>query len=206
MNQVKLEHSASEVTTLWRYTNTFIIIYYYKLPSIEVRPTALPSLLTYKLDFQSPASYGHDLFACKITLSRSRASWSKSYSRNNILTSTRQIFTKFAGLVELWLQMNALKLFFSISQGTLPWQPLAQPGGRHPRNCVHKRIPGCTVKINTQNCAWFGRQISLITAMSFREAMPLRTTHQGLCPLDPAGGLPVPQTPCAPTSKSWLRH
>ena len=48
-------------------------------------------------------------------------------------------------------------------------------------NWVHNKIPGCAVELNTQNCAWFGSQISLITAMSFREAMPPRTTHQGLC-------------------------
>jgi len=41
-----------------------------------------------------------------------------------ISTSTGPIFTTFAGLVELWLQMNDLKLFFSIPQGTLPWQPI----------------------------------------------------------------------------------
>jgi len=40
-----------------------------------------------------------------------------------ISTSTALIFTKFAGLVELWPQMNDLKLFFSIVQGTLLWQP-----------------------------------------------------------------------------------
>jgi len=32
-----------------------------------------------------------------------------------------------------------------------------------------------------------------------------RTTHQGLCP-GPRRGTSVPQTPCAPTSKSCLRH
>jgi len=39
----------------------------------------------------------------------------------------------------------------------------------------------------------FGSQISLITAMGFREAMPPRTTHQGLCP---CGGLPFPDPLC----------
>ena len=79
---------------------------------------------------------------------------------------------------------------------------VAQPGGRGnaPRNWVHNKTPGCAVEP-----AWFGSQISLITAMSFREAMPPRTTHQGLCP-GPRWGTSVPQTPCAPTSKSWLRH
>ena len=32
-----------------------------------------------------------------------------------------------------------------------------------------------------------------------------RTTHQGLCP-GPRWGTSVPQTSCAPTSKSWLRY
>jgi len=40
-----------------------------KLPSIDVRPTALAWLmtltLTYDLDLQSPASYGHDLLTRK---------------------------------------------------------------------------------------------------------------------------------------------
>ena len=53
-------------------------------------------------------------------------------------------------------------------------------GGARGRKWVHKKIPGCAVELNTQNCAWFGSQIYLITAMSFREAMPPRTTHQGL--------------------------
>jgi len=89
--------------------------------------------------------------------------------------------------------------------------PVAQPGGRGgggtpppPRNWVHKKIPGCAVELNTQNCAWFGIQISLITAMSFREAIP-RTTHQGLCLWTPLG-TSVFQTPCVPTSKFLLRH
>ena len=34
---------------------------------------------------------------------------------------------------------------------------VAQPGGPGgtgpPRNWVHKKIPGCAVKLNTQNCA-----------------------------------------------------
>ena len=42
---------------------------------------------------------------------------------------------------------------------------VAQPGweaGGHapPRNCFHKKIPGCAVELNTQNCAWFDSQIS----------------------------------------------
>ena len=32
-----------------------------------------------------------------------------------------------------------------------------------------------------------------------------QTTHKGLCPWTPLG-TSVPQTPCAPTSKSWLSH
>jgi len=41
--------------------------------------------------------------------------------------------------------------------------------------------------------------------MSFREAMPPRTTHQGLCPWTPLGDFRSPDSLC-PTSKSWLRH
>ena len=42
-----------------------------------------------------------------------------------ISTSTGPIFTKYAGLVERWRQMNDLTLFFlSIPRGTLPWQPI----------------------------------------------------------------------------------
>ena len=42
----------------------------------------------------------------------------------------------------------------------------------------------------------FGSQISLITAMSFREAVPLPPNHPpGVLPLDPAGGLPFPRPP-----------
>jgi len=37
----------------------------------------------------------------------------------------------------------------------------AEAGGHDPRNWVHKKIPGCAVELNTQNCAWFGSQISL---------------------------------------------
>ena len=48
-----------------------------KLPLIEVGPTALawPTILnlTYDLDLQSPASYGHDLLTCK----RSRSTVSR---------------------------------------------------------------------------------------------------------------------------------
>jgi len=39
-----------------------------------------------------------------------------------ISTSTGPSFTKFAGLVEVWA--NDLKLCFSISYGTLSWQPI----------------------------------------------------------------------------------
>jgi len=41
-----------------------------------------------------------------------------------ISTSTAPIFTEFAGLVELWPQMNGHLKLFSIPQGTLPWQPI----------------------------------------------------------------------------------
>jgi len=74
-----------------------------------------------------------------------------------------------------------------------------------PRNWVHKEIGGCAVEQNTQNCAWFGSQIHLITAMNFREAMPPEPPTRGSAP-GPRWGTSVPQTPCAPTSKSWLRH
>jgi len=50
-------------------------------------------------------------------------------------------------------------------------QPGGRPGDTGPRNWVHKKIPDCAVELNTQNCAWFGSQISLITAMSFRETI-----------------------------------
>jgi len=75
---------------------------------------------------------------------------------------------------------------------------LAQPSWARPppRNWVHKKIPGCAVELNTQNYAWFGSQISLITAMSFREAMPPRTTHQGLCPWTPLGDFRFPDPLC----------
>jgi len=46
------------------------------------------------------------------------------FVRPIISTSTGPIFTEFAGLVELRPQMNDRKLFFSIPQGTLPWQPI----------------------------------------------------------------------------------
>jgi len=65
-----------------------------------------------------------------------------------------------------------------------------------PRNWVHKKIPGCAVELNTQNCAWFGSQLSLITAMSFREAMPPRTNHQGFCPWTPLGDFRSPDPLC----------
>ena len=41
-----------------------------------------------------------------------------------ISTSSGPIYSEFAGLIELWLLMNDLKLLFSITQGTLPWQPI----------------------------------------------------------------------------------
>jgi len=87
---------------------------------------------------------------------------------------------------------------------------LAQPGGGTPptRNWVHKKIPGCAVELNrpTQKCAWSGSQISLITAMSFREAMPPpEPPTRGSAP-GPRWDSSVPQTPCTPTSKSWPRH
>jgi len=77
-------------------------------------------------------------------------------------------------------------------------RPLAQPRGEgHAPNWVHKKIPGCAVELNTQNCAWFGSQISVITAMRFREAMPPEPPTRGSA-LDPAGGLPFPRHPVSP--------
>jgi len=61
------------------------------------------------------------------------------------------------------------------------------------RNWVHKKIPGCAVELNTQNCAWFGIQISLVTAMSFRGAVPPPEPAPG-----PRWGTSVPQTPVPP--------
>jgi len=81
---------------------------------------------------------------------------------------------------------------------------VAQPGGGGtppPRNWVHKKIPGCAVELNTQNCAWFGSQIYLITAMSFREAMPPSNHQPGAPPLDPAGGPPFPRPPVPPPTR-----
>jgi len=76
---------------------------------------------------------------------------------------------------------------------------LGQPGGARPlpRNWVHKKISGCAVELNTQNCAWFGSQISLINAMRFREAcLSPRTTHQGFCPWTPLGDFRSPDHLC----------
>ena len=42
----------------------------------------------------------------------------------NYLNTCRTIFTEFAGLVELWLQMNEHGVSFSISQWTPPQQPI----------------------------------------------------------------------------------
>jgi len=64
-------------------------------------------------------------------------------------------------------------------------------GGPPPRNWVHKKIPGCAVELNTQNCAWFGSQISLITAMNFREAMSPEPPTRGSAP-GPRWGISVP--------------
>ena len=67
------------------------------------------------------------------------------------------------------------------------------------RNWVHEKMPGCAVELNrpTQNSTWFGSQISLITAISFRAAMP-RNHPPGALPLDPAGGLPFSRPPLPP--------
>ena len=75
-----------------------------------------------------------------------------------------------------------------------------QGGTPPPRNWVHKKISGCAFELNTQNCAWFSSQISLITAMSFREAVPPPNHPPGALPLGPGPrwGTSVSQTPCAP--------
>ena len=54
--------------------------------------------------------------------------------------------------------------------------------GTPPSNWVHKKILDCAAELNTQNCARFGSQICLITAMIFREAIP-----PNLCPWTPLG-------------------
>ena len=77
-------------------------------------------------------------------------------------------------------------------------QPRGAAGARPLPYWIHKKIPGCAVELNTQNCAWFGSQISLISAMSFREAMPPPNNPPGALPLDPAGGPPFSRPPCAP--------
>jgi len=57
-----------------------------------------------------------------------------------ISTSTEPIFAKFAGLVELWLLMNDLRLVFFICEGTLPWQSIYVGYiGFYPQNWV--RVP-----------------------------------------------------------------
>jgi len=78
------------------------------------------------------------------------------------------------------------------------WRSQGGGGGTPRRNWVHKNIPGCVVELNTQNCAWFGSQISLITALSFREAMPPPEPPTRGSAHGPRWGTSVPQTPCAP--------
>jgi len=58
--------------------------------------------------------------------------------------------------------------------------------------------------LNTQNCAWFGSQISVICCELSGGFAP--ETPTGVLPLDLAGGLPSPRPSVPPTSKSWLRH
>jgi len=84
------------------------------------------------------------------------------------------------------------------------WRSQGEGGGGTPPppKLGSQENPGCAVEINTQNCAWFGSQMSLITAMSFREAVPPPNHPPGALPLDPAGGLPFPRPPVPPTSKS----
>jgi len=62
------------------------------------------------------------------------------FVRPIISTSTKPIFAKFAGLVELWLLMNDLRLVFFICEGTLPWQSIYVGFvGFYPQNWV--RVP-----------------------------------------------------------------
>jgi len=89
--------------------------------------------------------------------------------------------------------------FRPISETAHNWSHWRSPGGGrgHARNLVHKKIPGCAVELNTQNCAWFGSQISLITAMSFREAVPPEPPTRGSAP-GRRWGLPFPRPPVPP--------
>jgi len=83
-------------------------------------------------------------------------------------------------------------------QYLLQWRSQGGGGRGHappPRNWVHKKIPGCAVELNTQNCAWFGSQISFITAMSFPKAMPPEPPTRGSAP---GWGTSVPRPPVPP--------
>jgi len=60
------------------------------------------------------------------------------------------------------------------------------------------------LQLNTQNCAWFGSQISVICCeLSGVGALPLVSPTGAL---DPGGGLLSPRPTVPPTSKSWLCH
>jgi len=99
------------------------------------------------------------------------------------------------------LRADTRYLFYRATENGRPSRP-----GRYSRwhwhaplrNWVHKKIPGCAVELNTQNCTWFGSLISLITTMSIREAMPPPNHPPGALPLDLAGGLPFPRPPVPP--------
>jgi len=120
---------------------------------------------------------------------RPPALWSVSMSVAGVITDRCRVHAPLHKLPWSWRSMP-------------PGQPLSRaargPGGTPLRNWVHKKIPDCAVELNTQNCASFSSQISLITAMGFREAMPPRTTHQGLCPWTPLGDFRSPADPLCP--------
>jgi len=68
------------------------------------------------------------------------------------------------------------------------------------RNWVHKKIPGCA-----KLCMVWQPNI-LNNCYELSEAMPPPEPPTRSSAPGPRWGTSVPQTPCAPTSKSWLRH
>jgi len=71
---------------------------------------------------------------------------------------------------------------------------------------LHALPAAHAVWLNTQNCPWFGSQISLICcelsgALSY-EPPP----HKGCCPWTPLGNFCPQSCFSSPTPKSWLRH
>jgi len=149
---------------------------------------------------RSCGSWSHKWVLVCITLQSEPKESNCILQPNYILSEKSSIIILLDASVSMW--MNAVMRMLILDA-------VAQQGGRGarppPRNWVHKKIPGCAVELNTQNCAWFGSQISLITAMNFREAMSPEPPTRGSAP-GPRWGISVPQIPCAPTSKSWLRH